>query len=457
MLRRRWLLIAGVMAVAVGLSVAFSVAATPQYASTARLFVSTSQGNTEAAYEGSLLSDQRALSYAYLMNSRDLAHAVIDELGVDLTADELMGKVAAEVVPDTVNINLTVKDPDPQQAQALAQGYANGLSDLVRDLETPPGETNPPIKLTVIDNASVPESTVSPKPLRNGALALVIGLLAGVAAAILRELMDTTVKSAEDLSAIDAPILGSIAFDSSTRTKPLITSLGSHAPRVEAFRVLRTNLQFVDVDGDEKVFVVSSAMPGEGKTTTSINLAIALAQAGQRTLLIEGDLRRPRASHHLGLDNSIGVTTVLLGHVTFDDAVQKHTESDLHVLSSGSIPPNPAELVQSKAMSELLDAARARYDVVIIDGPPLLPVTDAALLATRADGTLIVVRHGKTTKEQISQLADRLAQVDASAVGVVLNMVSTRSSQTGYGYGYGYAPVGGESSKDARKRRRREA
>ncbi|WP_182524742.1 polysaccharide biosynthesis tyrosine autokinase [Nocardioides dongkuii] len=437
---RRWALILVFVLVAVGLSAAYSVTATPQYESVARLFVSTSQANTAEAYEGSLLSDQRALSYAELTKSRDLAQTVITDLDLALSPEELVGRVQAEVLPETVNMVISITDPDPDQARALTQAYADGLTDLVANLETPPGEKVPPIKLTVIDNASEPAGPVSPDPVRNALFAAFIGLILGIAAAIIRELSDTTVKTLEDLSVVGAPLLASIAFDSSTKKIPLITELGSHTPRVEAFRVLRTNLQFVDVDREDKVFVVSSAVPSEGKTSTSINLALAIAQAGQRTLLIEGDLRRPRASRQFNLDNAIGVTTVLLGQVTLDDATQTVQGSELRVLASGSIPPNPAELIQSNAMTELLNEARRKYDVVIIDAPPLLPVTDAALFAAQSDGALVVVRYGKTTKEQLSQLVDRLKQVDAAPVGVVMNMVPPRSDRAGYGYGYGYAP-----------------
>jgi receptor protein-tyrosine kinase len=250
-------------------------------------------------------------------------------------------------------------------------------------------------------------------------------------------------------------VLGGITFDPSTRQRPLVTALDSHAPRVEAFRVLRTNLQFVDVDSNAKVFVVTSALPEEGKTSTSVNLAITLAQAGHRTVLIEGDLRRPKAAAALQLDNAVGVTTVLLGRVTLEDAIQRHPESDLDVLASGAIPPNPAELLQSNAMSDLVKQLRDNYDMVVIDAPPLLPVTDAALLATHADGALLVVRYAKTTRDQLAQAVDRLAQVDAAPVGVVLNMVPNkrRAYGYGYGYGYGYAPTNPAPGRRSSRRR----
>lgn len=156
--------------------------------------------------------------------------------------------------------------------------------------------------------------------------------------------------------------------------------------------------------------------------------------------MIEGDLRRPRAAIRLGLDGAVGVTSVLVGKVTFDDALQSDDSTGLDFLASGPVPPNPAELLQSRAMHDLLEELRDTYEVVIIDAPPLLPVTDAALLATHADGVILVVRHGKVTREQVRLSADRLEQVDARLVGVVMNMVPIKGRGYGYGYGYGYAP-----------------
>jgi receptor protein-tyrosine kinase len=259
---------------------------------------------------------------------------------------------------------------------------------------------------------------------------------------VLRQSLDTRINSAGDLLSItERPLLGTIGLDSNAKDAPLITQIASHSPRAEAFRVLRTNLQFVDVDTPSKVFILTSAIPEEGKTSTSINLALSLAQAGVKTLLVEADLRRPRASIRLGLDGAIGVTSILVGKVKFEDAVQATGDTGLDFLASGPVPPNPAELLQSKAMHELLDGLRSTYDVVIIDAPPLLPVTDAALLATHADGAILVVRHGKVTKDQVRLSADRLNQVDARLIGVVMNMVPTKGrGGYGYGYGYGYAP-----------------
>ena len=443
--RRRWVSIAVITIMCAGLAVVFTLMQTKQYASSVRLFVSTTVADADNAgtiNAGGQFSQARVQSYAGLVTSRELAATVIDELDLDTSPEELAATVEATVAVNTVNLTLTVTNAEPHAAQQIAQAYAGALTELVRQLETPPGQKIAPIKATVVDNASFADDPVAPKPVRNVGLGIVLGVLLGFGLAVLRQTLDTRVHSTEDVSEItDKPILGAIGFDPATKDTPLISDLPSHSPRAEAFRVLRTNLQFVDVDSAQKVFVLSSAMPAEGKTSTSINLALSLAQTGVKTLLIEGDLRRPRAAIRLGKDGAVGVTNVLVGKVKLEDALQHDDVTELDFLAAGPIPPNPAELLQSNAMAELLVAVRGRYDVVIIDAPPLLPVTDAALIAAQADGAILVVRHGKATRDQVRLSHERLTQVDAKLVGSVVNMVPSKGrGGYGYGYGYGYAP-----------------
>ncbi len=448
-LRRNLVLITACVVAVLALVALATYQMTPAYQSTARVFVSASQADTAAAYAGGLLSEQRVAGYVVLVDSKVLAEKVRDQLGTDLTTTELSDRVQAKVVKDTGVLELSVRDEDPQRAQQLAQAYAEQLIVVSQEIETPSGKQDAPIKATIIDPASLPDEPVSPQPVRNLVLGLLFGLVVGVAVALVRELLDTTVKSPDDFApAADAPLMGSIVMESSGSRGLLVSELDVQAPRVEAFRVLRTNLQFVDIDQPSKVFVVTSALQQEGKTSTAVNLALSLAQAGVKVLLVDGDLRRPRIGSMLGLDDAVGVTTVLLGKVLLTDAVQRHPLTDLDVLTSGVTPPNAAELLQSRAMASLLEQLRGAYEVVIIDSPPLLPVTDAALLASQADGALLVVRHGRTTRDQLATAADRLAQVDAALGGVVLNMVPQSKAAVGYEYG-GYASASRRSRRHA--------
>lgn len=441
-LRSRWMLIAICGLIALGIAALLTLRATPQYASSARLFVSTSGSDDSQALQGSQFSLQRVKSYADLLTGREIARRVADKLNLDESPSALASQISASSKLDTVILTVSVTDQDPERARMLAETVSDVFVSYVAELETPPGKDEATIKATVVDQATTPSTPISPTPQRNLPLGLLLGLLVGAAIAVLRETLDTTIKSTRQLEPlVDAPVIGTISFDTDAVDTPLISSLDTYAPRAEAFRVLRTNLQFIDPDIERKVFVVTSSLPGEGKTTTSVNLALALAEGGERVALVEGDLRRPKISEYLRLESAVGLTTVLIGRLPLDDALQPTSHDGLDVLTSGATPPNPAELLKSDAMRTLIASLRAKFDIVLIDAPPLLPVTDGALLASQADGALLVVRHGKTTADQVSVAVERLESVGAKPVGVILNMTPAKGGGGyGYGYGYGYAP-----------------
>jgi capsular exopolysaccharide synthesis family protein len=460
-IRRRWVTVLLVLLLCVGAAAFLTWQSTPQYSSTARLFIATSQADVNSAYTGGLFATQRVTSYADIVpKSNHLADAVASILGEGSDPDQLRGQITAEVVPETVNLELTATDPDPVRARDIAQAYAQAVSDLVPTLE-PASETGEQIIVArVVDNAQVSGTPVSPRPVRNLGLGVVLGLLLGVGLAVARELLDTSVASAEDVAQVtSAPLLGRIGVDAGAVRQGPLEALTGSGRWAEAFRVLRTNMQYVEVDHDKKVIVLTSSTPGEGKTTTAVNLAITMALANYRVALVECDLRRPMVAARLGLDGAVGTTSVLIGKVKLEDALQQFQDTGLQVLACGPIPPNPSELLQSRAMEGLLVQLRDEFDVVLLDAPPLLPVTDAALLATQTDGAVIVVRYGKTTRDQLAHAVERLDTVDAKTLGLVLNM--TRGNRGvgsyEYSYEYSYAPThanGGEGQRGRAARRR---
>ena len=435
MAQRRWLTIVVFFLLGLAGAGALTYTMTPQYESTARIFISvdTSGSSADAAQAG-LFGTQRVQSYSQLATSREVMQQVISRLNLNLTPNQLASKISSSVSTETVIIVLTVTDPDPGNAQKIAKAESEVMTSFISDIETSP------VKATVVDPASYSSSQVSPQPVLNLALGALIGLLIGAGVAVIRELLDNTVSSPDDVEqTAEAPVLASIAYDSDVPKHPLLTEAGSHAPRVEAFRLLRTNLQFLNLDTRPRSLVITSAVPGEGKTSTATNLAIALAQTGQRVLLVDGDLRRPKVASVLGLERSVGLTTVLVGRSELQDSIQKHAASGIYLLASGPIPPNPTEVLQSHAAQSLFDRLNQMFDMVIIDAPPLLPVSDAAIMARDVDGAILVVRHGKTTKEQLRQARLRLDQVDANLFGVAVNMAPRRGKGAyGYSYGYGY-------------------
>ena len=440
-IRRRWRLVVLAVVASTFAAGLLTLQATPLYASSARLFVATPSSDTGEAATGGQFATTRVLSYVDNVNkSRALAATVADNLGGEIDPDMLLGQVSASAVPQTVNILITVQNPDKVEARNIAQAYAEALKDQVASFEAPEDGGGSPIRIEVSSDAVINNNPVSPNVTRNLGLGVVLGLLLGIGIAVLRELLDTTISSTEDVNGVTpVPILGHINNDPAAVKKEQVTALSEATPWAEAFRVLRTNMQYVEVDQDRRVFVVSSALPGEGKSTTSASLAITLAMAGESVALVECDLRRPTMAKRFGLDDAVGTTSVLIGKIELDDAMQVQRESGVSVLTCGPRPPNPSELLQSHAMELLVKDLRSRFDVVILDAPPLLPVTDAALLAARADGLLTIVRHGKTTRDQLQHALERVDSVGGKCLGVVINLVPTkRGGDRGYGYGYGY-------------------
>lgn len=448
MARRRWKMIAAFFLAGVLGAAFFSLTAKPTYHSTARVFIAVNAGtgDTAQAY-GGIFASQRVKSYADLAQSRELVQRVIRRLDLNLTPDQLASKITATAIQDTTIITIEVRDSNPQVAQKLAQVESEEFTDYLAELETTSGGSDSLVQASVTDPANFDGTPIAPRTGLNIVVAAVIGLLIGFSAALLRDMLDNTVSSAQDVEkTVDVPVLASIGFDNDFPKHPLLSEINSHAPISEAYRLLRTNLQFLALDTRPKSIVITSAVPGEGKTSTATNLAIALAQTGLRVLLVDADLRRPRAAKVLGLERSVGVTTVLVGRTKLQESIQRHSGSGIYVLASGPIPPNPTEVLQSRTAQALFQELGEHFDMVIIDAPPLLPVADAAVTARDVDGAILVVKHGSTSKEQLRQAAQRLRAVDANILGVAVNMTPRRSADDyGYAYGYGYEPLGADS------------
>jgi len=438
--RKYWwiVVICTVLAVSVGALVTLKTPA--QFASTVTFFVRTPAEQIGGAYQGDQFAQKRVNSYVQLMESRRLADLIVTDIDGELTVDEITSRISAKGDLNTVLLTATVTDTSAERSLDIAQSLSRNFVDLVSTLETPPGSSTPSVTIEVTSAATLNPNPVSPRPVINLGIAAFLGVVLGISLAVMRELTDTTARSVEVLRELTgSSVLAVVPFDEAAKKSPLLVDSHARSVRAESFRQLRTNLQFVDVDRPVKVMVVSSSVAGEGKSSTATNMAATFAEAGRKVLLIEGDLRRPRVADYLGLEGSIGLTNVLAGQVKVEEVLQTWGRGGLTVLPSGSIPPNPSELLSSQNMQDLLTAMRSTFDIIIIDTPPLLPVTDGAIAAANADGAILVVRHGKTTRNQVLAATAALAAVDARLLGTVLNMMPTKGADAyGYGYGYGY-------------------
>ena len=460
---KRWRVVAAATLIGLAAAAAVTLSSPKIYSASSQLFVSvqTTTPDVAAANQGNLFTQQRVTSYAEIVDSPLLLEPVAAQLGLSgEDAAALKDGVSADAPLDTTLINVSVSNRSAEQAARIANAVSTRFATVITELEQGEGADQSLVKVTVVRQAEVPDAPVSPRPKLNLALGLLLGLALGAGLAVLRETVDTSVKSPEDVESVASDgdaisVIGGIAFDRNSTDNPLIVQDDPHSPRAEAFRQLRTNLQFVDVDNPPRSIVVTSSVPNEGKSTTAANLAITMAQAGVRVALVEADLRRPKVSSYLGLDNAAGLTTALIGRAATTDLLQPWGNQPLKVLPSGPTAPNPSELLGSHQMLTLIRELENDFDLVVIDAPPLLPVTDAAVLAALAGGAIVVVRSGRTSKEQLRRAVENLRAVDARVLGAVLNMVNVKSGRYDY-YDYGsYAPQAATAPKASAGRGRR--
>lgn len=435
-LRRTWRLALTFVVVGAMAALAATWTTPKLYQASVRVFVATSTtiGAGQLA-QGNMFTQLRVQSYISIAQSPAVTGPVLRKLQLPLTDAQLASQITADAPQNQVLINLHVIDTNPVEAATIANAVANQFDEAVAHTEQLDTQGKPVVKLSVIQPATVPTVAIEPRGMVNLLGGIVLGLLVGIGVITVREVLDNRVKGPRDFDALGIPILGYVPFDKSTGESPNAFRRDQHGSRCEAYRQLRTNLRFVDVDGSPRVIAVTSAVPGEGKSTTALNLAAALAEGGLRVCLVDADLRRPSLAETLGLIEDVGLTTVLAGGATLDQVLQR-AGPNLFVLTSGRIPPNPnALLISAKARATIQEVSQ-RFDYTIIDTAPLLAVADGAQIASLAEATLVVSHLGQATIEQAASCVKVLARVGIRPAGFVLNMIS--QGRGGYGHKYGY-------------------
>jgi len=511
-LRRRYYWVVAAVVLLGAAAGGYSVAQPKQYTASAQLLVQPTTGTLPSAGSQQVISPTDVLTELQLLTTAPVKEAVRHQLGSEPS-------VSASQVGQTNVIAVAATSKSPMLAAKIANAYANAfvayqLAVTNANLATAEGQLQSQIAaidaqvaslsksastspqagallvqetalkeelatlqvsgavsgggVEVVTPAKAPTSPSSPKPVQDTLIAAIVGLLLGIGIAFLFEHLDDAVYSKEEAGRLagDAPVLGMIPRIGSWKRRGdvVLASTASHNSSVaEAYRSLRTSLQFAGHDGNMKTILVTSPSPGEGKTSTIANLGVVLAQADQRVVVVSCDLRRPRLGQFYERSESPGFTSVILGQTSLGDALQTvEGLGNLFFLGSGEVPPNPTELLASAAAHEIFSKLRQDFDIVLLDSPPLLPVTDAVILAGMADATLLVIAAGETKRSQVEQAAEMLAQVDASKVGVILNEVEV-GGRYGYRGSYGsygsYVPptriptVSGNGSRRAKRRR----
>jgi len=442
LLRKYWRSIAAITLVAISLAGAYSLLAQPTFTSKASLFFSVNSANSASDLNaGSSYAESQVQSFAKVARTDIVLQPVIDKLGLGITPQQLAEQVTVTVPTKTATLDLAAVANSPEDGAQLAQAISEQLVTTIDQLSPPSADGTKAVAATIITPAQLPVAPTTPRTMQNLALGAMVGLLLGAGLAIMRDMLNLSIRSERDVERVtEIPLIGVVPEDDDAVRNPLVLNADPRSQRAEAYRSLRTNLQFLGLDHGKRSIVVTSSIPGEGKTTTAINTASTLAAGGDRVLLIDADLRRPKVAKYLNVEGGVGLTTVLIGEAQLSDVLQPCGVSGLDVLAAGPLPPNPAELLGLLQMQQLLAEASRRYNTIIIDSPPLLPVTDAAVLSRITHGTLVVVGSSIARRPQLAKALENLDRVDARILGLLLTRVRRRDSNSYY-YEYEYQPT----------------
>lgn len=448
-LRARFRLI-GLMVVATTVA-AFAISSNlpSVYEANTRLLVGQASTSGTLDYNLLLASQRLSQTYAELALTRPSAERVKADLGLTAPVEEILNNVTASAEPDSLFVNITAHAGTPQGAADLANAFAKAVVAISPRLFVDLPVSTADNLLTIVEPAEAPTDRVSPRVALTTLLAALSALVVGIAVALVVERLDDRVKKPEELESLtQLPVLASIGRmpQRGSEFYHVAALLYPRSGVAESFRSLRTNIGFAGLDTPVKTLVVTSAQDGDGKSTIAANLALVFAQAGNRTLLIDGDLRKPSIHEFFRIPNDSGVTTLLrMDDPKIDAVAHKAEEPNLRVVPAGPTPPNPAELLGTERMSQLIKRFAADADIVVIDTPPVGAVTDAAILSRLADGALLVARAGRSKRGAIRMGRTALDRVGARIIGTVLNSVEgDEAADTYYAQPYP-AAQGGEA------------
>jgi capsular exopolysaccharide synthesis family protein len=417
------------------------------YSASVTFYISTQSASTSSsdAYQGSLLSQERVKSYTELLSSVRLGQEIVEESKLDDNPVTVADSISAAVTPDTVLLTADVEDKSPERALAIAGALGSRFPQLVAVLERPSNPALPPaVVAQVVQGPILAPEPVSPKPLLYMTLAVVAGVIVGIFVVIVRRALDRTIRTKDELSLIfPKPLLGVVGEDGELQSSPLAMRDRPQSDFAENLRTVRANFNLLSFADQTKCYVVTSSIEGEGKSTILSNLAMAEAASGNRVLVLEADLRKPRVSEYLGASSEVGLTQVLTRRIRLQDCVQRGPVPHVDVLSSGPVPPNPYEMVESAAMQELVEKARRDYAVVLVDAPPLLPVADGIALAKATDGLIFVTRAAYVYSASVRRAYEILDTAGVTNIGVVFNRAERVAS--GY-YGSYHSAFEGRAS-----------
>lgn len=430
-LKRGWAYVIVAVVLCIGAAQLANVLQPRIYQAGATIYIYAHAGGEfpEAVLEAGL---GRMPSYRQLLTDDSVLEATIRHLSLDETPAELRSRVVVGNEPETLLLNLWVTDPVPDGAALVANTLADSFVEMAAELDVPETDRRQLITTArVLTYAKPPSSFVVPQQSTNLALGLLAGLILGIVAAFLRNALGWNVKSVWDLDeAACAPSLGIVAAQRTRRVAPLLNADGNPPHLWADFDRLAANLQIVDLAHTTKAVVMTSARPGVGTTTTTCNLAVALAAEGRRVALVDANLRRPGIAETMGVDGTVGLTAVLTRQVGLDQAmVAWNGAPGIDILPAGTAPPNPLEFLGSPHMASLIEKLRFSYEIVLFDSPSLLIACDAAVLAAKVDGAVLISRAWRTNCRDVASAREILEAASAPLLGTVLTFTSRREGR----------------------------
>ena len=447
LLRRRWWIVVLAIIVCVGGAIGGTRLEHARYRSSTRLLVS---GASPVGVVDELtrrqLAEERAVLFSQISTTDPVVQAAEAAAATASPGADVAGAapaVSAGATGADPFLTITVSANTAAAAQAIAAAYVQILPTELNKLDQIQSAIT--TLLTTVTPAGLPSTPFSPQPKRNALIGFALGVVLGVAAALIRETLDTTLRDSDEVRRLSRiQILGVIPREFAD--EPLPAATRSHSRRSEAYRHVRTNLEFSSDDAPRS-FVVTSAGKGEGKSSTAANLALLISRAGKDVVVVDADLRKPSLAGYFNAEASYGLTNVLSGSAQLDDMLQQISGERITVLASGPVSRNPSEMLSSDAMEHLLTELHERFDIVIVDTPPVLAVTDALLAGKHTDGMIIVARMRSTTRSALRRSIEAIERVHARLLGVIVN-AAVEAEDKRYGYGQGY--VSAERSADAR-------
>ncbi|SFK20819.1 polysaccharide biosynthesis tyrosine autokinase [Cellulomonas sp. KH9] len=428
MARAHWLGLSAFAVVGVLLAALASLLTTPQYTARAEMVVVADTGSATDLVQGSEYTQKQVRTFSALATRQVVVQPAMAELGLTGSTGAVVERLSATSVLGTNVISVTATDPSPQAAADLANAVAKHLTAAVGDIVPSLPNGSKSVRLEPITTATPPAQPTSPRVVLWILLGAIGGLALGATLITLRQLVDTKVRDeATALGLVGAPLLAAVTAHRGRARVPA----PADSPQAEEYRQLRTSVAALAAGG-RRLVAVTSAVPGEGTTATAVNLAAVLAAAGDRVCLVEANLRRPRLADQLGLGQRDGLTSVLTGRVPLDDVIAAQGPGLPDVLTSGPLTAHPSELLATGRMRELLDELTQRYDHVVLDCPPVLPVTDAVVVGRMCHGVVLVVGAGTVRRHEVRAAATTLAAGGVPVVGLVANRVP-RTAWSRYG------------------------